>query len=671
LIQAREGNLYGTTWSGGPGNNGTIFKVDSSGSVTTFHASAGTDGTSFFASLVESSDGNLYGTTYYGGGADDAVTGGNGTVFKIDASGILTTLHSFAGADGSNPHARLTRGADGQLYGTTYLGGNAGNGTVFKMDSSGAVTTLHSFSGSGGATPYAALVGRGDGNFLGTTYFGGTAGKGTVFTLTPSGGVITLHSFAGSDGANPCAALVHGSDGNFYGTTYLGGATNNGAVFRIDSSGAVTTLHSFAGPPLDGAKPFAGLVQGSDGNFYGTTVYGGADDQGTVFKMDSSGAVTTLHSFPGLVYLGLPLDGQYPYAGLIQASDGKFYGTTYKGGVSNAGVIFSVDSSGSTTTLHSFAGSDGANPSAGLIQGNDGNFYGTTWSGGAANRGTLFKMDFSGAVTTLHSFTGSPSDGAYPFAGLVQGTDGSFYGMTQFVGSSNSGTVFKIDASAVVTTLHVFEGAAHPFGGLIQSSDGNFYGATSSDAKGIGTVFRIKIATPVQLVSAASRKIHGSVRTFDIRLPLTGNGAVECRSGGMNGNHTLVFTFANALTNVDGANVTSGTGSISSSNIDLDDPHDYIVNLSGVENAQTISVSLTNVTDSIGEFSASVPVSLRVLVGDTNGDGFVNSADISQTKSQSGQAVSASNFREDVTMDGNLNSADISLVKSKSGTGLP
>jgi hypothetical protein len=175
----------------------------------------------------------------------------------------------------------------------------------------------------------------------------------------------------------------------------------------------------------------------------------------------------------------------------------------------------------------------------------------------------------------------------------------------------------------------------------------------------------------VKLNAVVSRKIHGSAGTFDINLPLTGTPGIECRSGGANGDYTLVFTFVNPLTRVNGASITSGTGSVAGNNIDSSDAHNYIVNLTGVTNAQRITVSLSNVTDSAGNFSSAVSASMGVLIGDTTGDGFVNSADISQTKSQSGNAVTTANFREDVNADGFINSADISLVKSKSGTALP
>jgi hypothetical protein len=175
----------------------------------------------------------------------------------------------------------------------------------------------------------------------------------------------------------------------------------------------------------------------------------------------------------------------------------------------------------------------------------------------------------------------------------------------------------------------------------------------------------------VPLPSVVSRKVHGSTGTFDVALPLSGNPGIECRSGGANGNYTLVFTFANTLTSVGGATVTRGTGSVSSNNIDNSDAHNYIVNLTGVTNAQYLTVGLANVHDSAGNGSNAVSASMGVLVGDTTGDGFVNSADISQTKSQSGQGITTANFREDINADGFINSTDISLVKSKSGTALP
>ncbi len=668
LIQGSDGNFYGTTLFGGAADNGTVFKMNSLGTtVTTLHSFAGQplDGAFPYAGLVQGPDGNFYGATVEGG------TTGVGAVFKMDASGIVTALHSFAGSDGAQPYAGLIQVSDGNFYGTTLSGGTADNGTVFKMDASAAVTTLYSFAASDGMNPSAALVQGTDRNFYGTTDWGGTTGNGTVFKMDASGVVTTLHFFAGSDGTRPYAGVIQGSDGNFYGVTVTGGANNNGTVFKMNASGVLTTLYSFTGQPLDGAIAQGRLIQGSDGNFYGTTHFGGTNNDGTVFKMDASGTLTTLHSFAGS-------EGAQPYAGLIQGNDGNFYGTTQFGGADGNGTVFKMDAAGGVTTLHSFAAlpsDDGARPRCGLIQGSDGNFYGTAQLGGATGNGTVFKVDSSGAVTTLHAFTGS--DGSQPTGQLIQGNDRNFYGTTVIGGASNSGTVFKMNASGVVTTLHSFAGqpsdGSGPVAGLIQASDGSFYGTTyGGGTADSGTVFRINITPPpVQLLGVVSRKTHGSAGAYDINLPLTSAPGIECRSGGANGDYTLVFTFVSALTNVGGANVTSGTGSVSSSNIDSNDAHNYIANLTGVTNAQSITVSLTNVTDSAGNFSVAVSASMGVLLGDVNASGRVDAADVSLVRQQTLQSITNSNFRNDLNASGRIDAADVSIARQQTLTSLP
>jgi uncharacterized repeat protein (TIGR03803 family) len=356
------------------------------------------------------------------------------------------------------------------------------------------VTTLHSFNGGDGRSPEATLVQGSDGNFYGMTALGGAHARGTVFRIDPAGSLTTLHSFSGfpGDGAVPVGGLIQGTDGDFYGTTASGGAFFQGTVFRMTSSGAITLLHSFNSFLGEGAVPVAGLVQGSDGNFYGTTLFGGAHFKGTVFKIDATGSLTTLHSFSGS-----PRDGANPLAALVQGSDGNFYGTTGSGGAHVQGTVFRITPAGAVIVLHSFSGfpNEGAVPFAGLLQGSDGNFYGTTALGGAHFKGTVFKINATGSFTTLHSFSGSPSEGANPVAGLVQGSAGNFYGTTAFGGAHVNGTVFNIDATGSLTTLHSFSGSpgegAVPFAGLVQGSDGNFYGTTAlGGAHGEGTVFK-------------------------------------------------------------------------------------------------------------------------------------------------------------------------------------
>jgi uncharacterized repeat protein (TIGR03803 family) len=355
------------------------------------------------------------------------------------------------------------------------------------------VTTLHSFNGGDGRSPEATLVQGSDGNFYGMTALGGAHAKGTVFRIDPAGSLTTLHSFSGfpGDGAVPVGGLIQGTDGDFYGTTASGGAFFQGTVFRMTSSGAITLLHSFNSFLGEGAVPVAGLVQGSDGNFYGTTALGGEHFQGTMFKIDATGTFTTLHSFSGS-----PSEGANPVAALVEGSDGNFYGTTPSGGEHFKGTVFQITPAGALTILHSFSGypGDGAVPFAALVQGNDGNFYGTTAVGGAHFKGTVFNIDPAGSLTTLHSFSGSAGEGANPVAALVQGSDGNFYGTTALGGTHFRGTVFNIDATGSLTTLHSFSGSpgegALPFAGMVQGSDGNFYGTTAlGGAHGAGTVF--------------------------------------------------------------------------------------------------------------------------------------------------------------------------------------
>ncbi|MGO9528785.1 MAG: choice-of-anchor tandem repeat GloVer-containing protein [Verrucomicrobiia bacterium] len=316
-------------------------------------------------------------------------------------------------------------------------------------------TVLHSFglSPTDGENPYAGLVQGNDGNFYGTTQYGGTNGSGwgTVFRVSPSGSYTNLYSFGTfyNDGYTPEAGLVQGSDGNFFGTTLGGGLNVYGTVFQISPSGSYTNLYSFAGPPNDGFNPYAGIVEGSDSNFYGTTAFGGPNAGGTVFRISPGGTYTSLYSF-----VESPNEGHFPFAGLAQGSDSNFYGTTELGGTTNCdcGTIFKITSAGTLTTLYSFSsGTDGALPEAGLVQGSDDNFYGTTSAGGTYGTGTVFRISPSGSYTNLYSFGSSPNDGANPYAGLVQGSDGNFYGTTQYGGTGTNcdggcGTVFKLDA---------------------------------------------------------------------------------------------------------------------------------------------------------------------------------------------------------------------------------
>jgi len=389
-----------------------------------------------------------------------------------------TALSTFDDSDGASPYAGLVQATDGNFYGTTFFGGAANAGTVFKVTPSGTLTTLYSFCSKAncadGQAPFAGLVQATNGDFYGTTYTGGARSLGTVFRITSTGKLTTLHSFSGTDGEVPYAALIQAANGDLYGTTFEGGAELDGTIFKITPNGTLTTLHSFSG--TDGEHPTGALVQATDGDFYGTTLQAGARGYGTVFKITPSGTLTILYSFCSTG--GLPCsDGENPYGGLVQAANGNFYGTTQFGGATlecgqaGCGTVFKITPTGTLTTLHHFVGTDGWQPYAALVRATDGNLYGTTVlggpayvTGGAVGWGTIFKITPSGALTTLYSFCaqGFPCpDGVNPYAGLMQATDGSFYGTAESGGVAGActdgigcGAVFSLSVGLEPFRLH-------------------------------------------------------------------------------------------------------------------------------------------------------------------------------------------------------------------------
>jgi uncharacterized repeat protein (TIGR03803 family) len=441
---------------------------------TTLHSFDGTDGGNSYAPLVQATNGDLYGTTDAGGAH------GYGTIFKISPSGTLTTLYSFCSQSGCtggrNPQSGLVQATDGNFYGTTSEGGASsscpifpfGCGTVFKITASGTLTTLYSFCSQSGCAdgrfPEAGLVQATDGNFYGTTYYGGASscplpgGCGTVFQITPSGTLTTLHSFDYyDDGANPAAGLVQAANGNLYGTTVNGGTSAVGTIFKITPSGTLTTLDSFDG--TDGKFTGAGLVQATDGNFYGTTPEGGANQSsfcpygcGNVFKITRGGTLTTLYSFCSQSGC---TDGNNPDAGLVQATDGNLYGTTGGGGANgNFGTVFKITPGGTLTTLHSFDGRHGALPNAALVQDTNGKFYGTTYDGGGSDAcmgeggsgcGTVFSLSVG-----LGPFVETqPTSGKVGEAVKILGTNLTGATCVMFNGTA---AVFKVVSSSEIAT---------------------------------------------------------------------------------------------------------------------------------------------------------------------------------------------------------------------------
>jgi uncharacterized repeat protein (TIGR03803 family) len=433
----------------------------------------------------------------------------------------LTTLVSFTGADGANPYGSLVQVTNGDLYGTTYSGGANGSGTIFKMNPSGALTTVYSFcslaSCADGAYPGSALIQAKGGELYGTTVSGGAFSQGTVFKITPRGALTTVYSFCAqglslcADGCQPSVGLVQARNGDFYGTTGLCGSNASGTVFKITAGGRLTTLHSFCSQAscADGSHPYAGLIQATNGNLYGTTSQLGANfGGGTIFEITPSGSLSTLYSF-----CSKPLcaDGFSPLAGLVQGDDGDFYGTTFGGGANTApdqeggGTIFKITPAGALTTLYSFcsqpACADGYAPYSTLVQATNGHFYGTTQGGGAGYYyGTIFQIRPGGALTTLYSFCSQTgcADGAYPYTGLIQDTNGELYGLTEEGGANfyDSGTIFSLSVGLgpFVTTQPSSGKAGTP----VRILGTNLIGSTSVTFNGTPAMFTVVSASEIQ-----------------------------------------------------------------------------------------------------------------------------------------------------------------------------
>ncbi len=592
LLMGSDGNFYGTTEFDSINNDGTVFRVTPAGVLTQLKRfdrsvpGGDTDGSDPTGGLVRKSDGNFYGTTVKGGAND------KGAVFKVSPAGdfaVTTTLVSFDGTNGSSPRAGLTVGLDGNFYGTTETGGMNDKGTVFQMTPAGGLTTLVNFDGTHGSNPRAALVKGTDGNFYGTTENGGTNDKGTVFRMTPAGALTTLASFDGTtNSSHPFAELVEARDGNFYGTTAgdpntLGDAhPDEGSVFKMTPAGALTKLVDFddliSGGNVDiSAVSLSGAVEGSDGNFYGTTADGGTNDKGTFLQLAPDGASgTTLVNFDGT-------NGSNPGGDLVKGSDGNFYGTTQGGGTDDLGTVFKVTPAGALTTLASFDGAHGATPTGKLLLASDGNFYGTTSSGGTNDLGTVFKMTPAGALTRLVDFNGT--NGSNP-DGLLQGTDGNFYGVTMEGGKTydpgvedGPGTVFKmtpagalttlVDCADTITSANFLNGSVLSLPiGLVQGRDGNFYGFTTFGGSGLyGTVFKMtpagELTFPVKFAIGNGSYPNGLVQGSDGNLyGTTASGGIggQVLPGGFVGKGTVFrLTPAGALNTLVNFNVTPGS----------------------------------------------------------------------------------------------------------------
>jgi uncharacterized repeat protein (TIGR03803 family) len=515
LVEMSNGLLYGLTRFGGVFNLGIIFSFNplTNNRTILHHFSGGTDGAQPNNSFYEATNHLLYATTEFGGNSNQ----GTLFSFNI-TSNTLTILHHFSGgtADGNEPMAGLVQAANGKLYGTTNGGGagtNGAVGTIFSYNpNTNVYAKVYDFNGGLDARyPEGTLLAASDGNLYGMTPFGttGFAGVGTIFKFNPNTNVETiLYHFAGTtDGAFPRAgALIEGTNGLLYGLTLNGGTSNNGTLFNFNKSSLVMTILMNFTTNVTGILPRGGLLQASDGNLYFTTTQGGYfNTTGTLIKYNiTTSASTVLHEFTG------GWDGGGSSVTLMQASDGKIYGANNSGGYNgNHGVIFSYDINTTNNIVYNKLINFSGTPDAGfsesdLLQATNGKLYGTSVLGGIANKGTLFDYNINTNIKTiLYSFSGGTTDGENPYGTVIQATNGLLYGLTKFGGVLNSGTIYSYNTNTNVKThLYSFSGSPdglYPEGSLVQASNGKLYGTTvRGGVLGYGTVFSFDTVTNIK-----------------------------------------------------------------------------------------------------------------------------------------------------------------------------
>lgn len=494
LIEGSDGALYGTTsLGGGSSNAGVLFKVNKDGSGFTVLRSMikSSDGSSLNG-VIEGPGGLLYGTAGSGG------AGGAGTVFRIQKDGAgFTVLKALGGTAGSAPKARLLLGGDGLLYGTATSGGSAARGVVFRLNADGSdFVVVHDFADNttDGSRPESPVSEGPDGMLYGTTAVFGPSLRGTLFKMNKDGSDYTvLKAFGGtvSEGGWPRGAIAVTADGTLYGANVFSGGDSRGIVFRLKSDGSDFAKVVDLGAP-EGALPLSPVTEASDGALYGTTYIGGGDGAGVVYKVNKDGSgYAVLHRFQAN-------SNPHPFNRVIEASDGFLYGVSSSpGGITPEGILYRLNKDGSGfSVLHQFGFStEGASPQ-GVIEASDGVLYGTTSSGGLSGNGTIFRINKDGSgLVFLRSFAGGAADGRYPYASVTEAADGFLYGTTTSGGAANFGTVFKIAKDGTgYAVLHHFAGAATdgatPYAGVFEASDGRLYGTTTvGGAANFGTVF--------------------------------------------------------------------------------------------------------------------------------------------------------------------------------------
>lgn len=489
--------LYGVTSQGGANSNGTIFKINASGgTLTDLHdfAGSGSDGSQFYTSLVIIKSA-LYGSARAGGA-------NYGTIFTIGTGGTgFSVLHSFAGGatEGGTPGG-VCDGGNGMLYFTVANGTTNGYGALESIPTTGgAPTVLKSFANAtDGYNAEGEVVSNGSGSFYGATEYGGTdstdaSGSGVIFKyVTATSTFSDLTTFLGdsSEGASGQPGPIIGSDGSLYGVRGTGSVLSDGTIWKASTSVSTspTVIYSFGDGFFDGRTPdYGSLAFGPDQKFYGTTTAGGAYSNGIVYQMALNGTYQIAHEFNGQNLL----EGSMPQSGLVVAPSGLLYGTTSGGGTYSEGTVYSISTAFDFTPIFDFGEAAGSNVPSNLVYGTDGNLYGTTLYGGQYNDGAVIRMAPDGSdETVLHSFNGT--DGENPNAGLIQASDGNFYG-TARTNTAGFGNVFEYSPTTGFSIVHAFKGSdgSQPSGGVIEGFDGTLYGMTSSGGSDYGVIYKV------------------------------------------------------------------------------------------------------------------------------------------------------------------------------------
>ena len=510
-----DGLFYGTTYTGGSANVGTVFRINSLGAEFQVVAHMdGAKGSKPLCSLIEppTADGFLYGTCSEGG------TNGSGSVFKVSRDSIASQINSanvssFNNSDGRVPLAGLVFGANGLAYGTTEQGGFGGLGAIFHVTSGISLRNEASFISSEGSFLRAALTSAPDGAMIGTSFEGGSNGDGSIFRLAPDGTFATLVNFTGADGANPYGPVIALADGTMYGTTYKGGSNQRGTFFRLTADGTIEPLIKFGGTATDpkGTNPRGALVR-SGSDFFGVTEKGGGSDKGTVFKITVNPIGSTVSATLTTLLEFNTSNGEFPFGGLTDGGDGFYYGTTARGGVNGFGTFFKISAAGIHTTLTDFTSANPV-PSSTLVKAASSvTFYGVSDPTSVepavgTGFGTVFQLTSAGVLTTLHTFTGSSTtDGRNPrgltliapntLAGVTYGGGGTLFTMP--TSPSTPATIYRFDDNFVGDVK-----ASRPEAAPTLGLDGAIYGTAQKSNLGGGAVFRL-LNGPVSAVTSVT-----------------------------------------------------------------------------------------------------------------------------------------------------------------------